>query len=134
MADNFLEKQMEQYRAGRTVLRQVNPPLDLLLRRLSEQEGSGALKAATDPAERVKEAQMEASLRSARILYGDSFGATVSEEDQGITLSFDGSVSCEREAAIVLVVRLKAAELGFDTAVEHNDRVSVIRFRRHRSK
>lgn len=119
MADNFLERQMERYRSGKTVVRQLNPPLDLLLRRLADKEKTGGeVQKETDPARIVRKAQLEAALRSARILYGDSFRAELSEEEQCIILE---NKSCaEALGEIILAIRLKAAELGLSTATDHS--------------
>ena len=146
MADNFLEKQMERYREGRTVVRPVTPSLDVLLRRLAEQDGTGATE--KDTGYIVKEAQLQAVLRSARILFGDCFDATVSEKEQSIMLKLKGMAADESGGSergvsehedsggqgcfglgnsdgiaggIAMVMRLKAAELKLCTSIETAD-------------
>lgn len=117
MADNFLEKQMEQYRCGKAVVRRISPSLDSLLHKLSEQDRSGeGIRIETDPALIVRNAQFEAALRSARIVFGDEFKARISETEQCITIEANGCGN--RLEGIILAVRLKAAELGLKTATE----------------
>lgn len=125
MADNFLEKQMEQYRSGKSVIRRVNPSLDSLLHKLAEQDSvtaqngaAAGIRVETDPALIVKKAQLDAALRSARILFGDGFAAVVSEKEQSISIDDN---SCQNMIdGIVLAVRLKAAELGLRTIATKN--------------
>ena len=117
MADNFLEKQMEQYRSGKPVVRKVNPSLDSLLHKLAEQDRSGEeIHIETDPALIVRNAQFEAALRSARMVFGDEFKAEISEAEQCIRID---SGSCRGSLeGIILAVRLKAAELGLRTSTK----------------
>ena len=120
MADNYIEKKMESMRTGRTVFRRDNPSLDTLLRRIAEQDGTTVTQpGAADALHTVKQAQIEAVLRSARLM-GFEFEAVADEGRQVLDIKMHGSTSeeCERLGGIIAVARLKAAELGLRTTVE----------------
>lgn len=92
MADNYLERQMEKYRSGKTIIRHLNPSLDILLHKLAEQDAVAPteITAETDPSRIVRKAQLEAALRSARIVFGDTFQAEISEAGQYISIDEEG--------------------------------------------
>lgn len=86
---------------------------------MTAQNGAAAgIRVETDPALIVKKAQLDAALRSARILFGDGFAAVVSEKEQSISIDDN---SCQNMIdGIVLAARLKAAELGLRTIATKN--------------
>lgn len=115
MADNYLEKKMEAYRSGASIIRKVNPSLDTLLRKLP----CSTAARRDDP---VKEAQLYAALRSAS-LSGLEFESEVLEGEQKIRVSTGTGSEMDwcRLGQIVAIVRLKAAELGFLTECSFED-------------
>lgn len=130
MADNYLERQMEQYRSGKTVIRHLNPSLDILLHKLAEQDAVAPteITAETDPSRIVRKAQLEAALRSARIVFGDTFRAEISEAGQYISIDEEGLSG--KTSGITLAIRLKAAELGLAAAVKDMNGRTVIQLYR----
>lgn len=106
MADNYLEKQMDAWRSGKTVIRKSNPSLDSLLRRLGEPASGG---------DAVKSAQLEAICRSAMLLEcSRQFSFSCDEQKELIIIH---GMSGSRQALLdlgqaLLAIRLKAAELG----------------------
>lgn len=122
MADNYIEKKMESMRTGRTVFRRDNPPLDLLLRRIAEsaqKSGNMVQTLCPDALYTVKQAQIEAVLRSARLM-GFEFEAVADEGRQALDIKMHGVSAEEYEmlGGIIAVARLKATELGLRTTVE----------------
>ena len=115
MADNYLEKKMEAYRSGASIIRKVNPSLDSLLRKLP----CSAAARRDDP---VKGAQLSAALRSAT-LSGLEFESEVLEGEQKIRVSTGSGSEMDwcRLGQIVAIVRLKAAEMGFLTECRFED-------------
>ena len=102
MADNYLEKKYDEYLHGKNIIRRANPSLDSLLSRVSGQQEQ------TAPDYRVKQAQLDAVIRSAERLGLDAEFS--SDEGRGLV-----SIRCstpEDLGALVLAARLKAAELG----------------------
>ena len=113
MADNFLEKQMEAYRSGKTVIRRTSPSLDTLLRRVEDQSEAAG--------EKVMQAQLDAVVRSASILKDSAtFSFDASEERQSIIVHGPSSPRRQHVALgrIVLAMELKATELGLGSEAE----------------
>lgn len=112
MADNYLEKKYEEFVRGRPVMRRNTPSLDTLLKKAAD-------VAEADLSYVVKQAQLDALVRSASLLGGqfvfESF-ETSSNSAAFVKISSLDGLMCLGEA--VLVVRLKAAELGLDSFVE----------------
>lgn len=110
MADNYLENKYEQLRSGRPVIRRVNPSLDTLLTRIADATPSHG----SSPSDRIRQAQLEAIVRSAAML-GSGCRFEISEEDGRIQVFGPSSprVSIISAGETVLAMRLKAAELGF---------------------
>lgn len=105
MADNYLEKKYEEYLHGKSVIRRVNPSLDSLLDRISGPQER------TDPGYAVKQAQLDAIVRTAGKA---GFDATLSTDEKSGRIELQCS-SPEGLGALVLAARLKAAELGLHT-------------------
>lgn len=117
MADNYLEKKYEQFKNGPTVIRKVNPSLDTLLHRISD--AAPAATAGASPADAIKQAQLDAIVRSASIL-GYTFRFETSEEKGSVYILGPNAPHSKTVelGETVLAMRLKAAELGFRTEVE----------------
>lgn len=117
MADNYLEKKYEQFKNGPTVIRKVNPSLDTLLHRISD--AAPATTAGAAPADAIKQAQLDAIVRSASIL-GYTFRFETSEEKGSVYILGPNAPHSKTVelGETVLAMRLKAAELGFRTEVE----------------
>ncbi len=107
MADNYLEKKYDEYLHGKSVIRRTSPSLDSLLDFISQ--GGGA----ADPAYMVKQAQLDAAVRSAEKL-GIEAEITADEAAARISLSCDSPAGL---GALVLAARLKAAELKLRSEV-----------------
>ncbi len=122
MADNYLEKKYDEYLHGRNIIRRANPSLDSLLSRVSGQQEQ------TAPDYRVKQAQLDAVIRSAERL--DLDAEFSSDEGRGLV-----SIRCstaEDLGALVLAARLKAAELGLHSRPalqEHEGQAEITIFR-----
>ena len=99
MADNYLEKKYEEYLHGKSVIRRANPSLDSLLDRISSPQEH------TDPDYAVKQAQLDAVVRSARKL---DIEATISTDESNASITLR-CPSQEGLGALVLAARLKAA-------------------------
>lgn len=110
MADNYLEKKYEELRQGKPVVRRNTPSLDTLLRRAGECSD-------IDCTYVVKQAQLDAVVRSSGLL-GMPFIYESSETsaDSPALVRISGQVSAFELGQAVLAVRLKAAELGLDSA------------------
>lgn len=153
MADNWLEKKQAALSSGPTVIRKVNPSLEQLLRRISTADAplpsahspqhpaevvkprsltwvADAPTAFTTPTEAqalalqmVKDAQLEAITRSAKILFpGMQFE---SSEGDPATIQVLSQVKYEALGKAILAMQLKAAELGLDS-YEAKDGVLMI--------
>ena len=122
MADNYLEKKYDEYLHGKNIIRRANPSLDSLLSRVSGQQEQ------TAPDYRVKQAQLDAVIRSAERLGLDAEFS--SDEGRGLV-----SIRCstpEDLGALVLAARLKAAELGLHSRPalqEHEGQAEITIFR-----
>ena len=106
MADNYLEKKYEEYLHGKSIVRRDNPSLDSLLGRLAGPQDR------TDESYSVKQAQLDAVLRSAARLGLDAEAS--SDESKGLV-----RLRCrtpEDLGALILAVRLKAAELNLHSS------------------
>lgn len=115
MADNYLEKKYEQFKNGPTVIRKVNPSLDTLLHRIA---GETAAEPMGTAANSIKQAQLDAIVRSASIL-GYTFRFETSEEKGSVYILGPNAPHSKAVelGEIILAMRLKAAELGFRTEV-----------------
>ena len=78
MADNYLEKRSEELSRGKTVIRRSNPSLDSLLKSLGTK--------VSDPSYVVKQAQLDALVRSASLLGAD---ATFRTDEASATISLE---------------------------------------------
>ena len=100
MADNFLEKQYEEWKNGRPSVRRNSPSLESLIGKLG-------VKGEPDTSYIVKQAQLDAMVRAASALgYRQQF--STDEAGASVTVSGDDAMMLGQA---VLVIRLKAAEL-----------------------
>lgn len=106
MADNYLEKRSEELSRGKTVIRKSNPSLDSLLKSLGTN--------VSDPSYVVKQAQLDALVRSAALLGTD---AGFSSDEASATVSLEcGDLFTAGQC--LLALRLKAAELRLGSRLE----------------
>ena len=118
MADNYLEKKMEEFRQGAKVVRRPGASLEGLLEIVaSGEEVAPVVGKATG----VMPAQLEAVLRAAKHLpEADSFRFDVDEA--AATIRILGPSSPRRYlidlGQVILAIRLKAAELHLRATVE----------------
>ena len=106
MADNYLEKRSEELSRGKTVIRRSNPSLDSLLKSLGTK--------VSDPSYVVKQAQLDALVRSASLLGAD---ATFRTDEASATISLE----CPNPLTAgecLLALRLKAAELKLGSRID----------------
>ena len=106
MADNYLEKRSEELSRGKTVIRKSNPSLDSLLKSLGTK--------VSDPSYVVKQAQLDALVRSASLLGAD---ATFRTDEASATISLE----CPNPLTAgecLLALRLKAAELKLGSRID----------------
>ena len=112
MADNYLEKKYDEYLHGKSVIRRANPSLDTLLGKVAGPQER------TDEGYAVKQAQLDAVMRSASMLGLD---AELSSDERGGRILLRGR-SPEELGALTHAARLKAAELGLHSRqVLHHD-------------
>ena len=104
MADNYLEKQYEAYKSGRPVFRKVNPSLDSLLLRLEDKDSL------TDESYIIKQAQLDAVIRTARLL-AESDGIDFFADEASSSIELSGWHDETALGQVMLAMRLKAAEL-----------------------
>ncbi|MDD7010482.1 MAG: hypothetical protein SPH70_00285 [Candidatus Cryptobacteroides sp.] len=106
MADNYLEKRSEELSRGKTVIRKSNPSLDSLLKSL----GTNVY----DPSYVVKQAQLDALVRSASLLGAD---ATFRTDEASATISLECPDPLTAGECL-LALRLKAAELKLGSRID----------------
>ena len=106
MADNYLEKRSEELSRGKTVIRKSNPSLDSLLKSLGAK--------ASDPSYVVKQAQLDALVRSASLLGAD---ATFRTDEASATISLECPDPLTAGECL-LALRLKAAELKLGSRID----------------
>lgn len=106
MADNYLEKRSEELSRGKTVIRRSNPSLDSLLKSLGTK--------VSDPTYVVKQAQLDALVRSASLLGADATFRT-DEASATISLECPGPLTA---GECLLALRLKAAELKLGSRID----------------
>lgn len=106
MADNYLEKRSEELSRGKTVIRRSNPSLDSLLKSLGTK--------ASDPSYVVKQAQLDALVRSASLLGAD---ATFRTDEASATISLECPDPLTAGECL-LALRLKAAELKLGSRID----------------
>ena len=106
MADNYLEKRSEELSRGKTVIRKSNPSLDSLLKSLGTK--------ASDPSYVVKQAQLDALVRSASLLGAD---ATFRTDEASATISLECPDPLTAGECL-LALRLKAAELKLGSRID----------------
>ena len=106
MADNYLEKRSEELSRGKTVIRKSNPSLDSLLKSLGTK--------VSDPSYVVKQAQLDALVRSASLLGAD---ATFRTDEASATLSLECPDPLTAGECL-LALRLKAAELKLGSRID----------------
>ena len=130
MADNYLEKKMEEFRSGKRVVRRPSASLEGLLSTLAESDagvgagagGAGGVGAAVMPA------QVDAVVRAGKRL-PEAAAFRFEVESACGTIRVLGPSSPRRyvfEAGeVLLAMRLKAAELHLRSFVELNPEVSA---------
>ena len=106
MADNYLEKRSEELSRGKTVIRKSNPSLDSLLKSLGTN--------ISDPSYVVKQAQLDALVRSASLLGAD---ATFRTDEASATISLECPDPLTAGECL-LALRLKAAELKLGSRID----------------
>lgn len=106
MADNYLEKRSEELSRGKTVIRRSNPSLDSLLKSLGTK--------VSDPSYVVKQAQLDALVRSASLLGADATFRT-DEASASISLECPDPLTA---GECLLALRLKAAELKLGSRID----------------
>ena len=106
MADNYLEKRSEELSRGKTVTRRSNPSLDSLLKSLGTK--------VSDPSYVVKQAQLDALVRSASLLGAD---ATFRTDEASATISLECPDPLTAGECL-LALRLKAAELKLGSRID----------------
>ena len=106
MADNYLEKRSEELSRGKTVIRRSNPSLDSLLKSLGTK--------VSDPSYVVKQAQLDALVRSASLLGAD---ATFRTDEVSATISLECPDPLTAGECL-LALRLKAAELKLGSRID----------------
>ena len=106
MADNYLEKRSEELSRGKTVIRRSNPSLDSLLKSLGTK--------VSDPSYVVKQAQLDALVRSASLLGAD---ATFKTDEASATISLECPDPLTAGECL-LALRLKAAELKLGSRID----------------
>lgn len=106
MADNYLEKRSEELSRGKTVIRKSNPSLDSLLKSLGTK--------VSDPSYVVKQAQLDALVRSASLLGADAT-FTADEASASIRLECGDPLTA---GECLLALRLKAAELKLGSRID----------------
>ena len=106
MADNYLEKRSEELSRGKTVIRRSNPSLDSLLKSLRTK--------VSDPSYVVKQAQLDALVRSASLLGAD---ATFRTDEASATISLECPDPLTAGECL-LALRLKAAELKLGSRID----------------
>ena len=105
MADNYLERREAELHSGKSSVIKVNPSLDTLIKRIASCTGRA------DEAYTVKQAQLDAIARSARILAGE---CTLSPEEA--SASSDTFILGQK----VMIMVLKAAELKLSCHIDHD--------------
>ena len=130
MADNYLEKKMEEFRSGKRVVRRPSASLEALLSTLAESDagvGAGA-GAAGGVGAAVMPAQVDAVVRAGKRL-PEAAAFRFEVESACGTIRVLGPSSPRRyvfEAGeVLLAMRLKAAELHLRSFVELNPEVSA---------
>ena len=106
MADNDLEKRSEELSRGKTGIRRSNPSLDSLLKSLGTK--------VSDPSYVVKQAQLDALVRSASLLGAD---ATFRTDEASATISLECPDPLTAGECL-LALRLKAAELKLGSRID----------------
>ena len=106
MADNYLEQRSEELSRGKTVIRRSNPSLDSLLKSLGTK--------VSDPSYVVKQAQLDALVRSASLLGAD---ATFRTDEASATISLECPDPLTAGECL-LALRLKAAELKLGSRID----------------
>ena len=113
MADNYLEKKMEEFRSGKAPVRRPSASVEGLLERLSTDASVDAS---------VMPVQVQAVVRAGTIIKESESFRYETDEKEGIILVL-GPVSPRRyllEAGeVIMAMRLKAAELNLQCAVEY---------------
>ncbi len=132
MADNYLEKKMEEFRSGKRVVRRPSASLEGLLSTLAESDagvGAGAgAGGAGGVGTAVMPAQVDAVVRAGKRL-PEAAAFRFELESACGTIRVLGPSSPRRyvfEAGeVLLAMRLKAAELHLRSSVELNPEVSA---------
>jgi len=115
MADNYLEKKMEEFREGRKAVRRPSTSVEGLLKHISEPSDASS--------DTVMGAQLEAMVRAAKHLpEADCFRFEIDEKAAAIRLLGPGSprVHVMEAGELILAMRMKAAELHLYSKVETN--------------
>ena len=109
MADNYLEKKQEALRNGASVYVRNTPSLDTLIRRVA-----GPV---SDPSYEIKQAQLDAVVRSASSYSPESMFETT---EGTIVISGVGA------AQAAVIARLKSAELGIKSEQKESSGVFTL--------
>ncbi len=121
MADNYLERREAELHSGKSSVIKVNPSLDTLIKRIAACTGRA------DEAYTVKQAQLDAIARSARILAGE---CTLSPEEASASIRAQCSDTFILGQKVMIMV-LKAAELKLSCHIDRDtpDTVTLTFFR-----
>lgn len=115
MADNYLEKKMEEFRSGKAPVKRQTASLESLLENITETRGDEVSFAAVMPA------QLEAVIRAAKHL-PEAAGFRFETDETASVIRILGPSSPRRyllEAGqLILAIRLKAAELHLRCSVK----------------
>ena len=127
MADNYLEKKMEEFRSGKRVVRRPSASLESLLSQIADApDGAGSVPGAAESA--VMPAQVDAVVRAGKRL-PEAVAFRFEVESACGTIRVLGPSSPRRyvfEAGeVLLAMRLKAAELHLRSSVELNPELSA---------
>ena len=114
MADNYLEKKMEEFRSGKVAVRRPSVSLETLL------QSAGGVVSSTDAIPPMP-AQLEAVIRTANHL-PEAAGFKFETDEKAGIIRLLGPTSPRRyllEAGeVIMVMRLKAAELHLHCSIE----------------
>ena len=128
MADNYLEKKMEEFRSGKRVVRRPSASLEGLLSTLAESDAGVGAGAGAGVAGAVMPAQVDAVVRAGKRL-PEAAAFRFEVESACGTIRVLGPSSPRRyvfaAGEVLLAMRLKAAELHLRSSVELNPEVSA---------
>lgn len=121
MADNYLENKMAEFREGRTVVRRPSASLESLLNAVAG-SGGETLPEPGPSKNAIMPAQIDAVVRAANLLPEAAVFRFDIDENEGI-IRLLGPSSPRKQlldaGQLILAMRLKAAELHLQCAVEY---------------